>query len=122
MLLDDFFMIDKMNPTADGCDFSVSLCASHKVYEGHFPEKPVVPGVCSVQMVKECAERYLSCHTRIQVMDNCKFSAMIIPTMTPHLDIKLIVTKGEEEYKLKATITASDVTFLTLKATLVKEN
>ena len=33
--------------------FRVRLDASHPVYRGHFPGHPVLPGVCTLQLVRE---------------------------------------------------------------------
>ncbi len=45
--------------TADAGVFRVALNADCEVYQGHFPGEPVCPGVCNIQMIKECAEMLL---------------------------------------------------------------
>lgn len=35
----------------------VMLNPQHSLYAGHFPQQPVVPGVCTLQMIKECLEK-----------------------------------------------------------------
>ena len=45
--------------TADAGVFRVALNADCEVYQGHFPGEPVCPGVCNIQMIKECTEMLL---------------------------------------------------------------
>ena len=35
----------------------VMLNPQHVIYNGHFPQQPVVPGVCMLQIIKECIEK-----------------------------------------------------------------
>lgn len=35
----------------------VMLNPQHAIYSGHFPQQPVVPGVCMLQIIKECIEK-----------------------------------------------------------------
>ena len=35
----------------------VMLNPQHAIYSGHFPQQPVVPGVCMLQIIKECVEK-----------------------------------------------------------------
>jgi len=37
-------------------EFEVKLNAEHSIYRAHFPNNPITPGVCIVQMVKELLE------------------------------------------------------------------
>ena len=45
--------------TTDARVFRVALNADCEVYQGHFPGEPVCPGVCNIQMIKECTEMLL---------------------------------------------------------------
>ena len=46
MLIEDFYYVKKKESLEDGGFlYEVSLNTKHKVYQGHFPEKPITPGV-----------------------------------------------------------------------------
>lgn len=120
-LLKDFYNVEEFATTENGYEFKIILSQNHKIYEGHFPSQPVVPGVCSVQILKECAEKVLSAPLRIKTIESCKFSAMIVPSINSKLTAKLTISEAENAYKLRASITAAETTFLSLKAVLTKE-
>ena len=55
MLLDNFYTI-LSSESSDSTIWTIQikLNPGHPVYQGHFPEHPVVPGVCLLQLIKEC--------------------------------------------------------------------
>ena len=54
MLLNDFFTIEEFSKDATAFRAVVRLNEQHPVFAGHFPGQPVVPGVFTLQMIKEC--------------------------------------------------------------------
>ena len=50
-----YYKIDGWNTEEGETTFRITLLPDCDVYRGHFPGKPVCPGVCNVQVVKECA-------------------------------------------------------------------
>ncbi len=123
MLLNTFFAIsdDIREISAGNYHLSVRLNPEHPVYEGHFPHIPVVPGVCTIQMIKECMEVITKKTLQYISVLNCKFTALIVPADIPELDIVLSVSEEEGTYLLKATVKKEARTFLTLKAKLKQE-
>ena len=35
-----------------------NLTMNEEFFQGHFPNNPVSPGVCNIEMIKECAEEW----------------------------------------------------------------
>ncbi|MDR3716940.1 MAG: hypothetical protein P4L51_29370 [Puia sp.] len=56
MLQNDFFRIKTIDRQEGSCKIVLELNVRHKIFGGHFPGQPVVPGACMVQMVKELME------------------------------------------------------------------
>ena len=79
MLVNDFFTISKLEK--DGFEITAELVinANHKIFEGHFPGHPVVPGVCMMQMVKEIIEKVIGEKTNLVRAGEMKFLAIIDP-------------------------------------------
>jgi len=79
MLVNDFFTISKLEK--DGFEIKAELVinANHKIFEGHFPGHPVVPGVCMMQMVKEIIEKVIGEKTNLVRAGEMKFLAIIDP-------------------------------------------
>ena len=51
-LLDTYFTIKNHNRIEDTDVIDVELNPQHPVYKGHFPDMPVAPGVCNIQIIR----------------------------------------------------------------------
>lgn len=81
--MNDFFTIVSKNSISEGAySYVVELNAGHKVFEGHFPGNPIVPGVMSMMMIRMLAEESLGRTTRYTVVKDCKYLQTIIPDGT----------------------------------------
>lgn len=118
MLVKDLYSIEQTSPIEGGALFSVSILPGCEVYEGHFPLEPVTPGVCSVQMIKECAESILGYKTRLSEIKTCRFYSPITPFVLPKAQIKLL----QDGRNISATVSDPEgVEYMSLKATLERE-
>lgn len=93
MLLNDFFIIDDWQPAAalggDSPDAPGATAGSaratlrinwrHPIFEGHFPGRPVVPGACLLQLVKELLSIAIDSEVSLTRADQIKFISMISP-------------------------------------------
>ena len=79
MLLNDFFTIIDTESSGSEIWAALSINANHKIFEGHFPNQPVVPGVCMMQMVKEIVEEVIGKQTNLVNAAELKFLAVINP-------------------------------------------
>jgi 3-hydroxyacyl-[acyl-carrier-protein] dehydratase len=124
MLLNDFFTIlavdgetslsgggsDSLGGSADSIGgehtfkVGLGLNARHRIFAGHFPGQPVVPGACLLQMVKEVTETILARELRLQRADHCKFIALIDPNEDNILEMELTIRIKEDA---QVTVSAS---------------
>ncbi|MCQ2249948.1 MAG: hypothetical protein MJZ66_02445 [Bacteroidales bacterium] len=119
MLVKDFYTIDGKQVQDDGSVvYAISMNPNHDVYKGHFPEKPITPGVCNIQMIKECAEDAQGKAFTLKDIDRCRLTSMVTPDGSPKLNVK-VQFDAADPYKLSATIFHEDVTYMTLSGTLV---
>jgi 3-hydroxyacyl-[acyl-carrier-protein] dehydratase len=97
----------------------VSLDPGHVIYKGHFPGRPVVPGVCEIQMVRETLEKVLGVKTRLASADQVKFLRHIVPAEHPELEIRCQVKRiAHSDLEFIASIWDMDTVFLKMKGTL----
>jgi len=78
-LLDDFFTIHDKVSSETEIWAELRINANHKIFEGHFPNQPVVPGVCMMQMMKEILELVIRKKTNLVQAADMKFLAVINP-------------------------------------------
>ena len=109
MLEGEYFTVENTKTEENKVIFSVALNPGHKVYEGHFPDRPVCPGVCSIQMIKECIQQITGKKLLIDNMSQCKFLSIITPLENPKLLIWVQLAEAEEKpYKARVHITNPD--------------
>ena len=91
MALEGFYNIDEIRTTESGYQIDVTLFAGHKVYEGHFPGQPVVPGVCTLTVIRESVSHAAGREMMFSSIKECKFLSALIPTedLKLNLDITL---------------------------------
>lgn len=84
--------------------YTISLIPSCVIYAAHFPEMPITPGVCQIQIVKELLEDYLNKILVIQGVKNAKFVSVLSPG-NKSINITLSKIKQEDnQYKVQAVI------------------
>lgn len=91
MALEGFYNIDEIRTTESGYQIDVTLFAGHKVYEGHFPGQPVVPGVCTLTVIRESVSHAAGREMMFSSIKECKFLSALIPAedLKLNLDITL---------------------------------
>ncbi len=106
MLLGEYFTIQNKKEEENNVIFSITLNPDHKVYKGHFPQMPVSPGVCNVQMIKECLQQQTGKKLLLKSISQVKFLSLVVPSTNKNLCINMQITEtGEKSYKIKAAIT-----------------
>ncbi len=121
MLIKDYYTIESTANEGDSTLFKVRLNPDCEVYKGHFPEKAVSPGVCNIQMVKECAEQVIGMPLLMTNLQQCRLTTLITPTEHPQPEVRINLTEKGEGWLLKANIGQGEAVYLELKAELTKE-
>jgi len=122
MLHDYYYTIISQQTTENATLFDVMLLPECNVYKGHFPGMPVAPGVCNIQMIKECVERIAEKPLLLESMMQCKFLSMIIPEQHRKLQIQIESTENEHSrINVSATIGCDTTVFVVFKGEFTKQ-
>lgn len=120
MLIADLYTINS-DKIVDGVQTtSITLDPNCEVFNGHFPDNPVTPGVCMLQIIKELTENRVGVSLFMKKASNVKFLMVINPKKTPDLVITNVFTDTEEEIKVKNTFAFGDTIALKVVVTFVK--
>lgn len=115
MLL-NYYTINDQQTEGDTARIDVTLNKECEIYKGHFPGMPVAPGVCNIQMIKECTERLTGKQLLLEYISQCKFSTLITPQQHPALHICIhLLEQNDSLIKIKATIGKNGEEYLTLQ-------
>ncbi|HNW83627.1 MAG TPA: hypothetical protein PKG52_12140 [bacterium] len=82
--------------------FEVVFDPEHEVFKGHFPGRPVVPGVLLMQTVKECFES-VSEHSGLNIIaGDLKFTNPVIPEKGTSIIIEILYSEVEGTLKIRS--------------------
>ncbi|MCK5676003.1 MAG: hypothetical protein KAH99_03205 [Verrucomicrobia bacterium] len=104
-------LLENFAVESDVATAEVSFPASFSGFQGHFPEQPVLPGVCQIGAAVALAGRMRGTPQVLAEIVNAKFVAMVMPdqllqvrsTLADGL-LRASITSGEErvaEFKLR---------------------
>jgi 3-hydroxyacyl-[acyl-carrier-protein] dehydratase len=97
MLQGNFFEISNLKVQDFTIQADLEINARHKIFQGHFPQQPVVPGVCMMQMVKEIIEQVIEKKTNLSKAAEMKFLAVIDPLQNNHIQATLKYAIEEDD-------------------------
>lgn len=115
MALKGFYNIDHILTTETGYQIDVTLFADHKVYEGHFPGQPVVPGVCTLTVIREAVSQAAGREMMFSSIKECKFLSALIPTEDLRLNLDVCFA---QEGQLKCKVIHNDVVAIKVSAAM----
>lgn len=120
MFRNDLFNNTPYENCDNGFKTLVTFNWDHAVFKGHFPSKPVVPGVLLMQIVKECLEGYSGVETNIGSAD-LKFINPITPAVScPVMFEVSFKVENVSNYKVRSIGHAKGVTFFKINMELFK--
>lgn len=80
-------------PPADATDSATlefRFAADDPTFAGHFPTRPLLPGVFQLEMARFAGELLLNCPLTVREVTKAKFLRPIIPVETVRVELKLI--------------------------------
>jgi len=78
-LSNDLYSLNIISKDDKHINAEVRLNSSHSIFNGHFPDNPVLPGVCTIQIIKEIIEHSMDFKLVLKEADNVKYLAFIDP-------------------------------------------
>ncbi len=108
-----FYTIEELACDAQGGRCRVLMAAEHPIYAGHFPAQAVVPGVCTLTIIREVLAKMVGTEVAFDRIKECKY----ISALLPHegLELTLDYVWGEEQ-SVQCQVSAEQKSVLKLKA------
>ena len=112
-LKNEMYSIVRKEVAAQKICYYLSLNAQHVIFQAHFPEEPITPGVCIIQIACELLENHLQHRLVLKKIKNVKFLSVISPVNTPEITYTLerIEKLSEQNIKTNITVGIPDKTF-----------
>ena len=112
MLAGNFYNVTAHAQEPGQVTATIELNAGHPIFQGQFPEQPVVPGVCMMQTITEVLESALQKKVTLKKANQMKFLQMIDPVQQPLVDVSVVYKEEESGWKVTATLKREDKTFM----------
>lgn len=116
MLIEGLYTIDELKSSETEITAKITLNPNHEIFKGHFPENPIMPGVCMMQIIKELTEKVLGKELFLQTSTNIKFMAKINPEINPNLVLNIPYSEEDGTLKIKNTSYFEETLALKLNA------
>lgn len=107
----NYYHIQSQQIGVSEAHFSLLLDPSCEVYKGHFPTRPIAPGACSLEMIRQCACQALGQEVRFMNIKQCKYLLPLEPNIHSLLDLNLTWN----ENTISAVMTWQDQVAIKLK-------
>ncbi len=94
----------------------VGVNPRHRIFEGHFPGKPVLPGVCQMWLVRRAVSEMTGQTLRYGRVREVKFLRPILPQSDRELVVRVVLTPCEQGCYVQANISTADEPKMKIKA------
>ncbi|MDR2410946.1 MAG: hypothetical protein LBE13_22935 [Bacteroidales bacterium] len=123
MLKDNFFSILNYTLTDNHkANFTLELNPEHTIYHVHFPNNPITPAVCIIQMAKELFSFLEQTDFNIRKIKTVKFIHPIIPAIHPLINCQMEWEQinQNEPYYVTINVYREDIIFSKMKLYIAK--
>lgn len=122
MLLENKFyrVLSKERKSELSARFHLAILPECDVYDGHFPNEPVCPGVCNIETIKECCMLLCGESLRYSAIKQCRLTALATPQVCPEVDVTINLIPCCNGYMVQATVSDDKQTYMLLKGQLDK--
>jgi 3-hydroxyacyl-[acyl-carrier-protein] dehydratase len=114
------YNIEKLDLVHDLVKAQVKLNPDHEIFKGHFPEMQILPGVCTLQIIKELLYKLVNKNLTLVKGNNIKFTAIINPRETELVDFEIkIVSNVDNRMTINCQVSGNNAIVLKMKGTYV---
>ncbi len=114
-LENDYYKVTGVTSGDTETVFHIALLPDCDVYRGHFPGNPVCPGVCNIELIRQCAAKVAGKRLLISSIKQCRLTAVASPSVCPALDVTVSLSPSGEGYDVTARIADSERIYMDYK-------
>ena len=117
-LLNDFFKIIAVDKLENKFTVHVEINPAHEIFKGHFPGRPVVPGVCMVQILKEIMGEIFHSDFTMKEASQLKYLAILNPLEVNSFSVEIsVLDEDANAIKISGVFQQKNLIFLKYKVT-----
>jgi len=121
-LKDNLYTITGRECTEKGVKYQIHLNPACVIYKAHFPEQPVTPGVCIIEIAHELLEEFYQCSFFVRMVKNVKFLSIITPDTTQDISYELVLKEEDSGMiKLQTSVAGNDTVYAKISMVCQKQ-
>jgi 3-hydroxyacyl-[acyl-carrier-protein] dehydratase len=93
----------------------ITINPQNQIFEGHFPNNPVLPGIVQLQIIKEIIEKNIKTQLILEKATNIKYISVIVPKANEMLIVEINYNNIENKIKIDSVIKSDNTIFLKFK-------
>lgn len=104
--------------------FNIELNPDCFIYKAHFPELPITPGVCIIQVAMELFSELCGVALDLESVANAKFLSVINPEITKNLTYsfnKITISDDSSLYKVSVVVADENTIYTKLSLCFRKQ-
>lgn len=104
--------------------YTIELNPDCFIYKAHFPELPITPGVCIIQVAMELFSELCGAALDLESVANAKFLSVINPEITKNLTYsfnKITISDDSSRYKVSVVVADEDTIYTKLSLCFRKQ-
>ncbi|NVO18770.1 MAG: hypothetical protein HXX13_03670 [Bacteroidetes bacterium] len=115
-LLGNLYSVESISYVESKLDCIITINENHELFNGHFPGNPIVPGVCSVQIIGELLSLNFGKEYHLVSSDNIKFITLVNPLEYRELRYEVsVLNQSPDSLAIKCIVTGMGVETLKMK-------
>jgi 3-hydroxyacyl-[acyl-carrier-protein] dehydratase len=115
MPLNDLFTYSLKEFGSDIIIVSINLNVDHKLYKGHFPDKPVTPGVALIEIIRQILSATLKKNLMLTEAKDIKFIASVVPPNTNNLELEIKFQDIDPGYSVNCILSGNNQVYTKLR-------
>jgi len=115
MLLNKLYKIVDQQTDMNNVKTTIVFDPDHDIFKGHFPEQPIVPGVCMIQLVSELMQSAIGVRLRIIEGENIKFLNVVDPREEKNILVDVHYRSNASDFEVSASLQHESTIYFKLK-------
>ena len=114
--MQEVYYIEEKNILEGKVIYTVCIDFAHPVFNGHFPNNPILPGVMMCDIIRHLVSDHLGSKVQLTLGKNIKFSKMIVPSSNNTYQIEISILDIQNEFEVRAMIYQDENVYFKINA------
>ncbi len=101
--------------------YGVTINPEHPIFEGHFPERAILPGVSMIELFRRATQLPTGKKLRMKSAKSLKFLKMVEPSQTTQLNLSLTLKNEEEDVIARGELSNDEGVYFKEMVTFIED-